>query len=248
MFVAIPTLGSREDAQVYALRRIEKKYADKIELVYPYEQVTRIFHDFARNQMVDEFLASDCDILWFVDADIIPPDSILDLIVEHGDKWKLAGGVYPVWMPPAGQTDKQIVFTVYRKYNDKICPSIDVPMSGTDFVAGLATGCLFIRREIFAELKRPFFEFKYNETTRDLVEGEDLGFCRKVSDLGHQFFVDFSLACHHMKKVSLLEMNNYAMQYAQRCIANHERAIRQAIAKKKLAKLSQPKSNLILSK
>jgi hypothetical protein len=81
-----------------------------------------------------------------------------------------------------------------------------------------------------------------------MLEGEDLGFCRKVSDLGHKFFVDFSLVCHHMKKVSLLEMNNYAMQYAQKCLANHERAIRQALAKKKLAQLSKPRTNLILPK
>jgi hypothetical protein len=59
VFVAIPTLGSSEDAQTYALRRIEKKYAGKVELVYPHEQVTRMFHDFARNQMTEEFLQSD---------------------------------------------------------------------------------------------------------------------------------------------------------------------------------------------
>jgi hypothetical protein len=95
--------------------------------------------------------------MWFIDADIIPPDSILDLVVDHGDKWKVAGGVYPVWMPPPGQSDKQIVFTVYSKYNGRITTSVDVPMSGVDYVDGLATGCLFIRSEIFSELKEALF-------------------------------------------------------------------------------------------
>lgn len=250
LFVAIPTLGTREDSQTYTLRRIEKKYSDKIQFVYPEHFVGRMFHDHARNKLVEEFLNSDCDLVWFLDGDVVPPDDVLDLITIHGDNWKLAGAVYPVFIVPPGMQDKEIVFTVYRRYEgrDGLAAATFIPTQGTDFVEGIATGCIFIKREIFSKLQKPYFEFKYDEETRDIKEGEDLGFCLKTDKLGEKFFVDFSLVCHHMKKVSLLEMNNYAMQYGQRCVANHERAIRQAIAKKKLLNKSQQESRLILPK
>lgn len=243
--MGLPSTGGREDSQNYVLRMLEKKYADKIEFVYPELCVSRIFHDHARNVYMEQFLKSDCDIMWFLDSDVVPPSNILDLITEHGDKWKLAGCAYPVWMTPPGYDTKQVVFTVYRKVNGNLSAA-HIPMQGTDFVDGIATGCLFIHREVAEKLKKPYFEFKYNPENRDIVEGEDLGFCKKVNELGYQFFIDFSMVSHHFKKVSLLEVNNYAMQLAQKAVVANDRMIRQAIAKKKLAAPQKQTSRLIL--
>ncbi len=91
IYMGIPSTGNRRDTQSYNLREIEKRYRDKVELVYPEQCIHRIFHDFARNATVEEFLKTDCDILWFLDSDITPPCDVLDLVVEHGEKWKVAG-------------------------------------------------------------------------------------------------------------------------------------------------------------
>lgn len=240
-------MGSREDAQIYRLRQLEKKYAETIELVYPDIFVGRLFHDHARNAFVEQFLNSDCDILWFLDSDVVPPENILDLIVQHGDKWELAGAPYPVWMTPAGETNKQVVFTVYTKNSTGKLAAAAIPFEGTAMVDGVATGCLFIKRSVFSKLSKPYFEFKYHNESRDIAEGEDLGFCKKVSELGYQFFIDFSMLCHHYKKVSLLEVNNYMLQHAHKAVLACDRAFRQALAKKSLEG-SQRKSNLILPK
>src|SRR4051812_8912917 len=98
VYMGIPSTGDRVDSQSYALRVIEKRYADQVELVYPKDCVQRIFHDAARNAIVEEFLASDCDVLWFLDSDICPPPHVIELVTKHWDKWEAAGAPYPIWM------------------------------------------------------------------------------------------------------------------------------------------------------
>lgn len=228
LYVAVPTTGTVVDSQVYLLRDIEKLYQDKVEFVYPVGCVRRIFHDYARNKMVEDFLASDCDYLWFLDSDITPPKQVLDLLVLHGDKWKVGGLTYPVFMKPPGSDILEVVYTAY-KYNEStgnlgLC---GVPKQGLDMLDGLATGCLFIHREVLEKLERPYFEFKFHEVDREVREGEDLGFCRKVSKLGYKFFTDFSMTCRHQKNVDLMDVNNYAIQYSNRNVLEYDRRVKQ---------------------
>lgn len=217
IFLAVPTTGSIVDSQSYAIREILDNYGEHVEIIYPKQCVRRVFHDFARNMLVEEFLESDADILWFLDSDITPPQYILDLVTLHKDKWLVAGATYPVVMTPIEGQGPELVFTCYRK-NEKTgnLAVSNVPTSGQDFVDGLATGCLFIKREVFSKLEKPYFEHRYETETRHLKEGEDLGFCRKLSNLGIKFFTDFSLVCKHQKHVDLLDMNNYAISYSNR--------------------------------
>jgi hypothetical protein len=216
LYVSIPTTGTVVDSQQFVLRDLEDTYKEHIEFIYPKQCVRRMFHDFARCMQVEDFLDSGADILWFLDSDITPNAHILDLIVLHKDKWQAAGATYPVVMNPLGQ-GPELVFTCYKKNPETGNMAISaVPTSGTMFVDGLATGCLFIKREVFAKLEKPYFEFKYNPETREMAEGEDLGFCRKLNALGIQFFTDFSLVCNHRKTVDLLDINNYAITYSNR--------------------------------
>lgn len=226
--MGVPSTGDRADSQCYMLRAIEKKYADQIELVYPEVCVHRIFHDFARNEVVKDFLATDCDILWFLDSDISPPKDILDIVAYPTADWKVAGACYPVWMTLNQEQGPQVVLTVYDDISGRMAMT-DAPTTGIDFVAGLATGCMFIRREVFSELQEPYFEFKYDAKSRVLTEGEDLGFCLKVNKLGYRFYVDFDKVCKHYKRVDLLDVNNYAMIFAKNQVQEYDAVIRPKI-------------------
>jgi hypothetical protein len=252
LYLGIPSTGTRSDLQTYVLRDLEKKYADKIEFVYPERCVHRKFHDFARNEVVKEFLATECDILWFLDSDVVPPPHVLDLITEHGEHWELAGAPYPVFMTPTGFQGPQVVMCVYAQGENGGMHTMKVPQKGVQFVDGLATGCIFIKREVFAQLQEPYFAFKYNEKNMHIEEGEDLGFCRKVSALGYKFFTDFSMACKHYKTVDLLEVNNYAIDQANQSVQTYDAQIRPTVVKLaqevERLKASRNKSGLILPK
>lgn len=228
IYVAIPSVGSVSDIQPYSFREWEKTYGDQIEFVYPKYCVQRKFHDFARNAMVEDFLATDCDIMWFLDSDVVPPPNVLDLVTKYGDHWELAGAPYPVFMTPEGYNGPQIVMCVYTADETGLHAS-QVPYSGTQFVDGLATGCIFIKREVFSQLQKPYFEFKFDPTTRQLTEGEDLGFCAKVNKVGYKFFTDFSMVCAHYKHVNLLDVNNYAIEYANTSVLSYDKKIKEQV-------------------
>jgi hypothetical protein len=235
LYVAVPSTGTVSDIHSFAFRQFEKEYGDKIEFIYPKHCVHRKLHDFARNSMVEDFLASEADIMWFLDSDVVPPPNVLDLITKHGEQWELAGAPYPVFMTPAGYAGPQVVMCVYTA-DEKGMHARSVPYSGTNFVDGMATGCIFIKREVFAQLEKPYFEFKYNPESREITEGEDLGFCMKVNALGYKFFTDFSMVCGHYKNVNLTDVNNYAISYAQQTLDVHHANLKeQALAAVKAA-------------
>ena len=239
IYMGLPSVGTRHDAQCYFLREVEERYKDHVEFVYPTQCVYRTFHDFARNALVDEFLASDCDVLWFLDADVVPPKHVLDLVVIHGDKWEAAGAPYPIWMTPPGGTENTVIFTAYKGIveNDttKGIGITEVPRSGAEFIDGLATGCLFLKRSVFAKLQKPYFEFKFDPETRQMREGEDLGFCLKASKVGIKFFTDYSMVCKHYKTLCLLDLNNYAISMSNAKVLEYDHEIRSQIKNAMLA-------------
>lgn len=226
VFVAVPTVGTVVDAQVYALRKLEDRYKEHIEFIYPQQLVRRIFHDAARNAMVEEFLESGADCLWFLDSDIAPPRHVLDLVALHWGKWQAAGAPYPVFMTPPGYEYPQIVFTVYKGTSEEGMHPTRIPSEGCEFVDGIATGCLFVKREVFEKLETPYFAFSYDEKTRQIKEGEDISFCKKLNALGIQFFVDYSMLCGHRKEVDLLDVNNYALFQAKQAVERYDSQIR----------------------
>jgi hypothetical protein len=230
LFVAIPTTGSVVDSQTYALRELEARYGDQIEFIYPKQCVRRMFHDFARNAMVEEFLASEADCLWFLDSDITPPKHVLDLVTLHYPKWQAAGAPYPVFMTASPGKGPQVVFCVYNGTDGKgLCPSI-VPNEGTAFVSGIATGCLFLKREILESMQAPYFEFQYENDTRSIAEGEDIHFCKKLGEKGVQFFIDYSMVCKHEKRVCLLDVNNYAIDMRNQAVLAYDAEVRPQVA------------------
>lgn len=236
IYLGWTSTGQREDIHMYLLRDLQDRYGEVCDLVLPDLCVHRIFHDRARCDVVDEFLASGCDVLWFLDSDVCPPNHVLDLVAHHYDKWQVAGAPYPIANIAPGCSDFGINWTVYKGVDfDKSNPDIrgiymsDLPAEGTEFVDGLATGCLFIKREVFAKMEKPWFEFKFDKETRRITEGEDLGFALKCHDLGIKFFVDYGMCCGHQKRVNLLEMSNFAMRIRNSEIAKYVEMVKPEI-------------------
>ena len=247
--MGLPSNGSVADFQGYVLRELQARYSDEIEFVYPEQLVQRIFHDAAREGIIQDFLATDCDILWFLDSDVCPPKHVLDLITMHGNKWEVAGAPYPGFMAQPGESQRQITFAVYKQIapgpdgKPRIAPCA-VPEEGAEFIDGIATGCLFIKREVFDKLERPYFEFKYDPITRQPIEGEDIGFCLKMARLGIKFFTDYSMVCKHYKNnLDLLELNNYAMGLVNKYVEPYKREMDKA--KAQLVEVAERFRNLV---
>lgn len=230
-----PSTGLSETYHIFLLRNLQDRYGDRVELVLPEQCAHRMMHDFARNAITEEFLASDCDVLWMLDSDVVPPNHILDLITCHWDKWQCAGAPYPIYAQVPGTDHMSIMFTVYKgvteadKDGGRGIYMNETPSEGTEIVDGLATGCLFIKREVFSKLEKPYFEFKFDPESRRVKVGEDLGFALKCFDQGIKFFVDYSAVCKHLKRVCLLDMQNYATQMSNHKTLEYDKHVRSQV-------------------
>ena len=235
VYCAWMSTGLREDIHLYLLRDLQERYGDKIELVFPDNCCWRFPHDHARNGHTNEFLESECDVLWFLDSDVCPPKFILDLIANTKtfESWQIAGAPYGLWMPLVPGEQNRVVFTTYdgtvrdKDGNATGIHMTECPAEGQAFVDGIATGCMFIKREVFEKLEKPYFEFKFHPVTRNVIEGEDLGFCLKANKLGIKCLIDYSMVCKHYKRVDLLDVSNYAMDFAKNKIKEYDLVMRE---------------------
>jgi hypothetical protein len=72
--------------------------------------------------------------------------------------------------------------------------------------AGVATGCMLIHRSAVEAIEQKFPDIISENpnmpngyfTPRDHIEGEDMAFCRRAREAGHQPYVDFSVVCGHV--------------------------------------------------
>lgn len=163
-----------------------------------------------RNDIVRDFLKTDCDFLYFWDSDNgIYPDAF-DIFMEDMEVpgVSIVGGMY------------------YRKEpHHRACLGISMPGMGEDYtcetamfvssglvnlstVAGsvrgmIGTGALMVRREVFEAVQRPWFQSEwYNsyEFKGEEVWGhktEDVYFCEQAQLAGYHIHVDTRIRSPH---------------------------------------------------
>ena len=155
----------------------------------------------ARAVIVAQFLASDCDVLVFVDSDVCWEAGALVKLVDH--KADMVAGIYPQRRDP-------IVYNV--KWSDKAELWAD-PETGLLEVAGVPAGFMKLSRGMLERMveQYPDSEF-YAEATPDKKAwalfadyrigkhkmGEDYAFCRRWTDMGGKVWIDPEIRMGHV--------------------------------------------------
>ena len=154
----------------------------------------------ARNQLVAEFLASDCSDMLFIDADMgFTPEALARIVLA----------------------ERPVVAGLYRKKtDDHINFNLRLPAAvhntaedGMLEVAGVATGFLRVNRAVFEAMKPNTMEYsngheggkKWRNYFRTLYEdglfwGEDFQFCRDVQAAGYKIWAIPDLTLRHVGK------------------------------------------------
>lgn len=160
-------------------------------------------HDAARNMMILNFLASDCDWLLSVDDDVLPPVNILDMITDERPICAAyCHAIRPKHTPNEG-VDVRINAVALQRTDDKDSVSYqkfpayknqitEVPIFGT--------GCFVARKDVFSEIPKPWFRFDY-DYNGCLLRGEDVFFCEKAAEYGYKLYMDGNFVCDHLKEV-----------------------------------------------
>lgn len=154
--------------------------------------------DDARNAVVRDFLASDCDELVFLDADVSwEPKHLIELC---GYECDLVGGVYPYRREGEGE-----------KMPVRNLPRIFEPRDGLLEVEGLPTGFMRIKRHVLEALALHAETFVKDDGgpiailfERDIWNGGrrggDIGFCMKWRGLGGKLYAATELRLGHCGK------------------------------------------------
>lgn len=197
IFIAIPTTGNIRTELLSFLLNIthNPKYLIRIDTTTTGD----ICHN--RNYLVERFLKTDSKYLLFCDSDIVPPLNILNMIEDNKD---VVSAVNFTWK--GNELIPLIMKEVkggYKADNKKIVDKNEIIE-----IDAIGLGCVLIKRGIFEELKKPYFEFKFNNEGL-LINGEDFNFCEKIKKLGIKIWVDKRYMTNHFSVVNLKTLNDW---------------------------------------
>lgn len=189
VFIAIPTTGEIRTELAIFLLGLDRHLYD---ITVSFTIGGGIAHN--RNKLVEEFLKTDYEWFLFIDSDTVPPINILDMIENRKD---ICSGVYHQFKK------NKLRPLVFEKSKDKYK---FIQTEKKDYlieVDAVGTGCLLINRNVFNKMKKPYFEFLYDEI--GLVKlSEDLNFCREAQKAGFKIWVDKRMGVSHHKTINLL--------------------------------------------
>jgi len=156
----------------------------------------------ARNLLVSDFLASSCDSLLFIDADMsINPDDIFRLLAWNQTKG-IVGGVGCARKFPA---------TYYAKMDQDEEGNVVMDAMGLVRAKNVGTGFMMINRKVVEELVRCHPEWEYYDATANrklhsLFDfkstpegyiGEDYLFCERARSHGFEVWIDPTIKLGH---------------------------------------------------
>ena len=180
VLVAMPTRGYAYAPSLLTAAELARRFGRElvVEIGRPIELV--------RTRLASRFLESDADYLVTIDDDVIAPDGAIDRLVALGA---------PVATAPCPiVTGERIMWNV--KALDSEEWMADPP--GEVFpVRHTGLGFVAIRRDVFAVIRTPWFQFGAAAGGR--VIGEDTWFSNGVTKAGLEILCDGSLRCSHFK-------------------------------------------------
>lgn len=166
--------------------------------VYPTLNVVPV--DNARNEIVKEFLKSDCTHLLFVDADTLPPIGGIEKLLAMNVP--IASGITPIV-----ELDEKN--EPWRKWN---CVDMNdqhvQPNTGIVEIKGAGGSCLMIQRQVLEKMPFPWFRFTYQDDNGKktlngdpLIISEDIFFVSMARGAGFKAYADTSLIARHSKAI-----------------------------------------------
>ena len=179
------------------------------------ETELRIVHSYniadGRNELVDIMLKEGFDYIFFVDSDIVlPKNALTDL---YGMQWYISTGTYPrKELDTINNSDPFTTLYWHSEKNKTAYSPYFMPFSALKpgriiQVDCCGLGCTLIRRDLFENLKRPYFFMAKEECTNNeggtanpYCLGEDMYFCRQIVQKGLQIWAHGSVLCGHVGK------------------------------------------------
>lgn len=149
--------------------------------------------DSNRNKMVEDFLKTDFEWLYFWDTDVVIQDpEFFDKLIETSEKFDA-----PVVAIPYVKKNELDEYVTLKLEANGAMPNYKVgELSEPQLVVATGAGALMIHRSVLEEMNPPYFEINPSkEGGREMPE--DYYFCLKVRDLGYKIALDTRIDTYH---------------------------------------------------
>lgn len=146
--------------------------------------------DNARNKCVKEFLESDCDYLWWIDDDILPPIDAMHRLVQ-ADKDAIGAAAFSM-----KDEEQYFPYPVTLRYNEDK-KYIVYYGKGIEEVDATGGACVMVKRKVYEAIERPYEFTYYPDGTLNLTC--DFRIWQKAQEKGFKLFIDFDLICDHIR-------------------------------------------------
>lgn len=188
ILIAVPNLGNiRTELSIMFLRWAT--HPDFEVKIWTPENLIPL--DNARNVIIKEFLSSDFDFLMFVDADIVPPVDVLDLVKLNLDVVAPVSYVFK---------EEGIVPMALSRVSEGWTITEDLKRGELAEKDCVGAGCLIIARRVLEKVPTCRFRYKADGTT-EADEGFDWN--EKVKKAGFRIFIHGGYETSHYKTVDL---------------------------------------------
>jgi len=147
----------------------------------------------ARNKVVEAFLKSDCDKLWMIDSDTIPPADALEKLLEVDAA--VVTGITPILKREGTHNN------VYARNGTGELVPIEVPTGKTFKIDACGASCLLIDRSVLKKMDAPWFAEMWSQDNTHV--SEDIFFCNSMKEQGIEIVAHSQVVCQHVKEVLL---------------------------------------------
>lgn len=210
VFVGLPVMGGYYPQMVSSLLQVVQENPGGHALCFkPYYNESLISR--ARSKIATEFLASDCDYLLSIDADLEFPVEALDRLVQHD--LDIVAAPYSVKNIPA-------------RWAVALGDAIPTYVKGVLPVRYVPGGFTLIKRRVFEAMATDALKFyeeaddktyyafylpylHTGESGKQAFLSEDFAFCQRARDLGFAVHCDFDVRLNHwgMYRFNVPEIN-----------------------------------------
>jgi Anp1 len=152
-----------------------------------------------RNTLVDHALTINATHLLWLDSDMHFPHQTVQQFLEHNKD--IVAATYSTRVKP----QRSVAFLDQNNLDLRLTNK-----TGLHKVFAVGMGCMLVTRRVFENIPKPWFQYIWNEDTKDL-SGEDIYFCKQANDTGFEVWIDSDVSqrvAHYGTKAYLISETN----------------------------------------
>jgi len=180
--ILVPTRDMVHTHFAFSLSQLYKTTSEVIDTYLFFDSSSILLNQ--REKLIEEAKLINSDYVLWLDSDMVLPSTAAIRLLEHNQD--IVGCNYLKRTKPL----KPVAYKNIEDWDSFLPLTIEENLVE---VEGVGMGCILMKTEIFNKIKKPYFEFTYNEKSDDWL-GEDFNLLKKLREVGYKVYIDTLLS------------------------------------------------------